>query len=164
MVLNTIEKEVSVDAAQQVVWSVLTESEHIGKWFGNGLPARVDLRQGGTIVFDHGGHGDIPARIETLTPPTTLSYRWAVIGPPGEQPSVTNSTSVQLSLHGNGDTTTIHLTEAGFGAVVAPADELEARYHANDVGWDRTLGDLADYIHSLGDGSASVPGETDQRR
>lgn len=149
MVLNIIEKEISVNAPLQLVWSALTEGEHVGSWFGNGQPTRIDLRLGGMIIFDHGGHGDIPARIETLTPPSTLAYRWAVIGPPGEQPSPDNSTVVQISVEGRGDITTIHLTETGFDSVNAPADEIEARYQANDAGWDQTLAHLADYLHTL---------------
>lgn len=149
MVRNIIEKNTAVRAPRHVVWSALTEGEHIGQWFGNGQPTRIDPRPGGSIVFDHGGHGDIPAQIETFTPMSTLSYRWAVIGDAGEQPSPSNSTVVTISLEEDGETTSLRLTEVGFENVEATPAELEDRYEANDKGWDRTLADLADYVQKM---------------
>lgn len=151
MLSNVIEKEISVNAPQRRVWSALTEGKHIGHWFGNGKPTRIDLRVGGMIVFDHGRHGDIPTKIETLTPMTVLAYRWAVIGPAGEQPSPTNSTVVSILLEKHGDSTKVRLTEAGFQSIDAKPAELEARYRANDLGWDRTLDELAGYVRKMSD-------------
>jgi uncharacterized protein YndB with AHSA1/START domain len=149
MLSNVIEKEISINAPRRRVWSALTEGEHIGHWFGNGKPTRIDLRVGGMIVFDHGHHGDIRAIIETLTPTTELTYRWAVIGPAGEQPSVTNSTVVSILLEAAGDSTKVRLTEAGFQSIDAKPTELEARYRANDRGWCRTLDELAGYVRKM---------------
>jgi uncharacterized protein YndB with AHSA1/START domain len=149
MVSNVIEKEISIEAPPQRVWSALTEGRHIGHWFGNGEPTRIDLRVGGKIVFDHGKHGDIPAEIETLTPMSSLAYRWAVIGPAGEQPSATNSTVVRISLEKQGSATKIRLTESGFESIEAKPAELEARYRANDLGWNKTLEQLAGYVRKM---------------
>jgi uncharacterized protein YndB with AHSA1/START domain len=106
------------------------------------------------IVFDHGRHGDIPAKIETLTPMTALAYRWAVIGPAGEQPSPTNSTVVSILLEKQGDSTKVRLTEAGFQSIDAKPAELAARYRANDLGWNRTLDELAGYVRKMSDAPA----------
>jgi uncharacterized protein YndB with AHSA1/START domain len=146
---NVIEQEIFVHAPQHRVWSALTEGEHIGRWFGNGKPTRIDLRVDGMIVFDHGGHGDIPAKIETLTPMTVLTFRWAVIGPAGEQPSPTNSTVVSIRLEAQSDATKVRLTEEGFQSIDATPAEVEARYRANDRGWNRTLNELAGYVREM---------------
>jgi uncharacterized protein YndB with AHSA1/START domain len=149
MVSNIIEKQIVVAAPQAWVWSALTEGPHVGNWFGNGNPTRIDLRVGGLIIFDHGGHGDIPAQIEALTPTVSLAYRWAVIGPAGELPSPTNSTVVSITLEQSGESTKIHLTETGFQSVDATPAELDARYQANDLGWNRTLDALAGYLPTM---------------
>src|SRR4051812_24433159 len=109
MVDNRIEREIDVDAPVDLVWQVISEPAHVGAWFGSGQPTRMDLRPGGRIVFDHPGHGDIPAVIETVDAPRSLSYRWAVIGPPGAEPGDENSTLVAFSLSSEGESTRLHL-------------------------------------------------------
>ena len=96
MVDNRIERETEIAAPADLVWRAVTEPEHVGAWFGSGQPTRIDLRPGGRIVFDHPGHGDIPAVVETVDAPRSYSFRWAVIGPPGEEPREGNSTVVEL--------------------------------------------------------------------
>jgi len=149
MTENRIEHETTIAAPVDVVWQAVTRPEHLGTWFGNGQPTRVDLRPGGRIVFDHVGHGDIPAVIEAVDEPRLLSYRWAVVGPPGEEPTGDNSTLVELSLTGAGNTTSVRLLETGFTDVEAPAPELDARYEANARGWPRILDGLRTHAESL---------------
>jgi len=143
---DIIKKEISVDASRETVWAALTEGPRIGLWFGNGQPTRIDLRPGGRIVFDHPGHGDIPADIEQVDAPRTLVYRWAVIGDVGELPVPGNSTVVRVELQGVENKTTVTVLESGFAGLRAPEKEIDARYNANYAGWDRTLQQLADYV------------------
>lgn len=156
MVADTIHKEIVIPAAPERVWETLTQGQHVGVWFGNGQETRIDLRPGGQILFDH-GHGDVPADIERVKRPQVLSYRWAVIGDAGERARKGNSTLVTIRLTGGGGETTLHLTEAGFSGVEAPADQLEARYDANDAGWTRILDGLREYVAGLDGLSDVVP-------
>jgi len=149
LVDNRIERETEIAAPADLVWRAVTEPEHVGAWFGSGQPTRIDLRPGGRIVFDHPGHGDIPAVVETVDAPRSYSFRWAVIGPPGEEPREGNSTVVELFLSGEGERTRLRLVETGFAAVVAPKDELDARYEANSKGWARILDGLRQHTEQL---------------
>jgi uncharacterized protein YndB with AHSA1/START domain len=48
MVPDRIEQEILIDAAVEVVWSIVTEPEHVGGWFSD--TARIDLRRGGEAI------------------------------------------------------------------------------------------------------------------
>jgi hypothetical protein len=47
MTQDRIEQETVIAASVERVWAVLTEPEHVGRWFGQGKPTQVDLRPGG---------------------------------------------------------------------------------------------------------------------
>ena len=74
---DRIEREIVIAAPIDRVWQVVTAPEHVGVWFGQGQPAKIDLRPGGTMVLDHGEHGVFPTRIVTVEEPHRFSYRWA---------------------------------------------------------------------------------------
>ncbi len=54
---DSIEREITIAAPIDKVWSVLTEPDHVGMWFGTGSSVRIDLRPGGVMELDHGTHG-----------------------------------------------------------------------------------------------------------
>jgi uncharacterized protein YndB with AHSA1/START domain len=146
MIVDTIEQDIVVAAPVERVWAVLTESDHMSRWFG---PASVDLQPGGVILFQHLGHGLIPAVIEQLEPARTLAFRWAVIGPPGERPRPGNCTEVEFTLVPEGSSTRLHLRESGFSEVQATPEELQVRYNANKAGWPRILSRLGAHITAV---------------
>ena len=139
-----IEREIVIAAPVARVWATLTGAEHIGRWFGDGSPAKVDLRPGGWIVFDHGDHGPLPARIETVEPTSSLSYRWVVSGLPGEEPDEANSTLVEFTLAEEDDGTRLRVIETGFERLVGGVQ----RYEANARGWGDILEALRRYAVS----------------
>ena len=47
---DRIEREIAIAAPAERVWAVLMEPEHVGKWFGQGPPARIDLRHGAELI------------------------------------------------------------------------------------------------------------------
>src|ERR1019366_391281 len=91
---DSIEREITVAAPIDKVWSVLTEADHIGTWFGTGTPVRIDLRPGGLMELDHGEHGAYSTTIVKVDPPHTFSYRWASAHP-GVVATEENSTLVE---------------------------------------------------------------------
>lgn len=146
MIPDRIELDLEIPVSIDRVWAALTEPDQLGVWFGNGNRARVDLQTGGRIVFDHPPHGDVPAVIEQLTPTSTLAFRWAVIGPPGEEPTDINSTVVEFVLAPLESGTQLQLRETGFSKVQTTTQELQARYDANNAGWPRTLESLRAFL------------------
>jgi uncharacterized protein YndB with AHSA1/START domain len=142
MTPDRIEREISIAAPVERVWAVLTESEHVGTWFGQGTPVEIDLRPGGIMVLDHGEHGTFPTRIEKVDPPHYLAYRWASAYP-GQEATETNSTLVEFTLTPDGDRTRLSLIESGFASLVIPAGrEGSASHESHSGGWTEVLQSL----------------------
>ncbi len=142
---DRIEREIVIAAPVGRVWQILTASEHVGLWFGQGQPADIDLRPGGTMVLDHGVHGLFPTRIVTVEEPHRFSYRWAS-GFPGEPATEDNSTLVEFTLTADGDKTRLVVVESGFASLVIPPErEDTAGYGGHAAGWLEVTGNLARY-------------------
>ncbi|GAA3807028.1 polyketide cyclase [Streptomyces coacervatus] len=143
MIPDAIERSIVINASRERVWTVLTEPAFLGRWFGNGEPVKVDLRPGGLLVLDHGVHGVIPARIETVEPPRILSWRWSQ-GAAGEEPDDTNATRVEFTLTEDESSASTRLTmvESGFARLGLPGDEAAARHRANSGNWPGKLDQL----------------------
>ncbi|MEU6670061.1 SRPBCC domain-containing protein [Streptomyces sp. NPDC046727] len=143
MIPNTIERAILINASRERVWSVLSEPAFLGRWFGNGEPVKIDLRPGGLLVFDHGIHGVIPARIQTVEPPRLLSWRWSQ-GAAGEEPDDSNATLVEFTLTEDDSTggTRLTMVESGFAHLGLPAEEVIGRHRANGQNWPGKLDQL----------------------
>ncbi|MER7752136.1 SRPBCC family protein [Kitasatospora sp. NPDC097643] len=142
MVADSIEREIVIAAPRERVWEILTQAEFLGAWFGNGTPVELDLRPGGRIVFDHGVHGTLPARIERVERPDVFSYRWSQ-GPAGEEPGEGNSTLVEFTLAPVLGGTRLRMVESGFATLAMPTGDVRDRHRQNGAGWDRKLPELA---------------------
>ncbi|KQW02706.1 SRPBCC domain-containing protein [Streptomyces sp. Root369] len=143
MLPDTIERAIVINASADRVWTVLTQPAFLGRWFGTGEPVKVDLRPGGLLVFDHGVHGTIPARVETVEPPRVFSWRWSQ-GAAGEEPTDSNATLVTFTLVEGGDSggTRLTMIESGFARLGLPADEVSIRLRANGQNWPGKLDQL----------------------
>ena len=145
MSANRIEREVKISAPIERVWSVLTESSHIGTWFGTGAPAEIDLRPGGVMMLDHGEHGTYPTLIVNVDPPRAFSYRWASAYP-GVLATQENSTLVEFTLEPATDGTLLRVVESGFNALAIPAErERSAGFQSHSEGWTGVVAKFAEY-------------------
>jgi uncharacterized protein YndB with AHSA1/START domain len=144
MVTDRIEQEIVIAATPERVWAVLTEAEHLGNWFGDGRPAKVDLRAGGLVEFDHGAHGPLLARIVEIEPPRLFTYRMSQ-SPVGAEPREGNATLVEFRLVAEGDGTRLRMVESGFAALDLAADWVASRHLANSTNWPGKLVGLARY-------------------
>jgi uncharacterized protein YndB with AHSA1/START domain len=147
MITDSIEHDIVVAAPAERMWAALTEADQLSSWFDR---ASIDLRPGGWILFEHPGHGTVPAVIEELQPVRTFAFRWAVIGPPGERPRPGNSTRVEFTLVPQGGSTRLQLRESGFAGIQATPEDLQARYDANNAGWPRLLDRLRAHTAHVG--------------
>ena len=145
MVPDQIERETVIDAPTERVWELITEPEHVGRWFGD-AGATIDLRPGGEMVIRWADHGTSHARVVAVEPHTRFSYRWAPFkDPAGEEPVEGNSTLVEFTLAPEGDGTRLRVVESGF-ASLATSEEQRAKNHASNTGgWQQELGELRDY-------------------
>jgi uncharacterized protein YndB with AHSA1/START domain len=149
MTPDTIERETTIEAPVERVWELLTQADHVGRWFGD-AGAEIDLREGGAMVMHWREHGSSRARIETVEPHTRFAYRWAPYKDPGgEEPVEGNSTLVEFTLTPEGGGTRLRVVESGF-ASLATTDEQRAANHAgNSSGWTAELADLVEYAGSV---------------
>ena len=73
MVVDSIEREIVIEAPVDVVWSIVTEPEHVARWFSD--EAQIDLQAGGdALVTWHHEAGPFRVRIETVDPRDTSAY------------------------------------------------------------------------------------------
>ncbi len=145
MSVDQIERETTIEAPVERVWALLTESEHVGRWFGD-AGAEIDLRPGGEMVMRWAEHGETRGRVEAVEPHRRFAYRWAPYRDPGgTEPDEGNSTLVEFTLSAEGDATRLRVVESGFAALACSDEQRAKNLASNTEGWGLELGDLADY-------------------
>jgi uncharacterized protein YndB with AHSA1/START domain len=146
---DRIEREIEIDAPIDVVWAVITEPEHITRWFTDS--AELDVRAGGDGRFgwdvDARNCEDVVnLRVVRLDPPNYFSFRWH--HPDGADPSETNAPLVEFSLEARGDSTRLRLVESGLEKIVR-SDEARATYlDEHSRGWSVIVERLRDYART----------------
>jgi uncharacterized protein YndB with AHSA1/START domain len=145
MIPDRIERETVIDAPVERVWTLITEAEHVGRWFGD-AGAELDLRPGGEVVLRWNEHGTSRGRVVAVEPHTRFSYRWAPFRDPGgEEPVEGNSTLVEFTLTPEGDGTRLRVVESGFAALAASEEQRAANHAGNTRGWRDELDELREY-------------------
>jgi uncharacterized protein YndB with AHSA1/START domain len=146
MAQDSVERTVHITATTERVWDILTQPEHIGRWFGSGTPATVDLRPDGVMVLEPAPGERYLARVVKVDPPHYLAYRWASAYP-NVLADDTNSTLVEFHLTADGATTRLTVCESGFAALTIPADrERFASHESHSRGWTEVMRNIADYV------------------
>lgn len=150
MEYGTIEREIYVEAAPEIVFDVVSSPEHVQEWWPD--EARYEARPGATgeIVFAEHGDGGAVVSFDVLEveAPRTFSFRWT--HPKGERAVPGNSLLVTFSLTPSGAGTLLKMTESGFREMGWEAAVLEETYRDHESGWDHFLARIAPYVESLG--------------
>jgi uncharacterized protein YndB with AHSA1/START domain len=139
---DTIEREVAIEAPVDRVWSLITEAEHLGAWFGD-AGADIDLRPGGAMEVRWEGH-TITGVVQTVDPTSTFAFRWQQLEPSdGATLSEGNSTLVEFSLTGDEQSTLLRVVESGFASLDLPETDRTSMFESHTGGWEREIdGDL----------------------
>jgi uncharacterized protein YndB with AHSA1/START domain len=146
MTPDRIEREITIAAPVERVWSVLTEADHIAGWFAD-AGAEIDLRPGGALVMRWEQYGMTRARVETVEPPHRFAYRWtAHHAEKGAEPEEGNSTLVEFTLAPEGEATRLRVVETGFAALATSDDQRKSNYDDNVGGWKEMLGRIDAYV------------------
>jgi uncharacterized protein YndB with AHSA1/START domain len=145
MAADQIERETVIAAPVERVWELITEAEHVGRWFGD-AGAEIDLRPGGAMTLRWSEHGTSLARIEQVEPHSRFSYRWAPFKDPGgAEPVEGNSTLVEFTLAEEAGGTRLRVVESGFAGLLCSDEQRAANLEGNTEGWRLELGDLEAY-------------------
>lgn len=149
MSTDSIEREVTIAAPVDRVWSLITEAEHLGVWFGDD-GATVDLRPGGEIEFAWREHGNAFGTVVAVEPPRRFAYRWvSLTSARGQRPTADNSTLVEFTLEPVGEGTLVRVVESGFDALACSEAERAEALAGNTRGWGMELGELVGYAERV---------------
>ena len=140
-----IERETTIAAPVERVWAVLTQAEHVGRWFGD-AGAEIDLRPGGEMVVRWAEYGVGRMRVVDVEPPRRFSYRWAPVREHwGEEPAEGTATLVEFTLDADGDGTRLRVVESGFEALDATEEQRRRSLDENTQGWEQQLDNVREY-------------------
>jgi uncharacterized protein YndB with AHSA1/START domain len=143
--MDSIEREVVIDAPVDRVWELVTEPEHLGRWFGD-AGAEVDLRPGGELELRWTEYGTSRGRVEAVEPPRRFAFRWAPFKDPGGlDPTDGNSTRVEFTLADEGESTRLRVVETGFASLATTDEQRQKNLDGNTEGWRLELGELQEY-------------------
>ena len=149
MVPDQIERETVINAPVERVWTLITDAEHIGRWFGN-AGAEIDLRPGGAMAVRWADSGTKRARVVAVEPHTRFSYRWAPYDDPGgDEPVEGNSTLVEFTLAPEGDATRLRVVETGFASLATSEEQRAKNHEGNTAGWLSELDELREYAEKV---------------
>jgi uncharacterized protein YndB with AHSA1/START domain len=136
MAADRIEREIDIEAPIEVVWTVITEPEHINGWFTDS--AEIEVREGREGRFgwtEKARHREtvVNLKIERLEPPRLFAFRWNY--PDGAEPGPSNAPLVEFTLEPRGEGTHLKIVESGLDSVDRPDDEKETYFAEHASGW-----------------------------
>jgi uncharacterized protein YndB with AHSA1/START domain len=153
MEFGTIEREIYVEAAPDVVFEVVSSPAHVREWWPDEAHYEPVAGSVGEIVF---GDRDADGAVASFTvvdaqPPKRFSFRWT--HPKDEPAAEGNSLLVTFELIPSGAGTLLKMTESGFRQMGWEVAVLEEQYREHVSGWDFYLPRLTAYVATL-DGRA----------
>ena len=110
-------REIVIDATPETIWPFLTESEKHADWIGS--PAELDPRPGGVYRASMGGGAHPAAGTFVEVVPlekVVFTFGWDE----KDHPIPPGSTTLEISLHPEGDKTRVRLVHRGL-----PADAVD---------------------------------------
>ena len=135
--MDIIEREILIAAPPERVYEIVTQPEHMGRWFGDAGAER----DGNTITMRWQEYGTAHLRVVREEPPHAFAYRWDSLKDVGE-------TLVEFTLTAEGDGTRLKVVETGWESLSTSPDEQEKLRRGNEDGWKQELGDLERYAQT----------------
>ncbi|GAA2831980.1 SRPBCC domain-containing protein [Kribbella solani] len=139
---RSIERELQVDAAPEVVYEVISSPRHLQEWGPDQAEFEPVPGATGVVVFRRDGDKVEPLTVVDADPPRRFSYRWSYTG---DAPTEANSLLVSFDLTPAAGGTALRFTEIGYDEAGKSGQTL-----ANHIaGWDHFLPRLAPYAARL---------------
>ena len=142
---GTIERKVHIEASPEVVFDVISSSEHIRDWWRaeTGTEPVAGSTSELTWRDEASGRVDVvPITVIDVQRPHLFSFRWTQA--PGETSTPSNSLLVTFELSPSGAGTVLRLTETGFRERGWDIAVLEEAYQDHVTGWDFYLPRIAE--------------------
>jgi uncharacterized protein YndB with AHSA1/START domain len=139
---GTIEKSVHIEAPVEVVWRMVTEPEHVVRWFADEIDLQATPGYEGSMTFrpESGGTVHVPISVVSVEPPRRFTYRWNQ--PAGTTATPTNSMLVEFTLRPEDGGTRLRVVETGHDGLGWPQEQQDAYVDDHNDGWTTHLGRL----------------------
>jgi uncharacterized protein YndB with AHSA1/START domain len=150
MEFGTIEREIFVEAAPEIVFDVVSSPEHLKEWWPDDAELEAVAGANGRVVFHRPSPEEsmvVPIMVVEAVPPRLFSFRWC--HDEGESPSPANSLMVTFELEPTGEGTRVRMTESGFRERGWEVAVLEETYRDHSEGWDYFIPRLGAYVARL---------------
>ncbi len=151
MAADSVEREILIHASPEVVWRVITEPEHISRWFSDAADVEGRAGADGCLMWKPGGRGGekesnlvVPIRVIDAEPFRRFSFRWN--HPEGTKPDQSNSALVEFNLLEEAGGTRLRVLESGIDAVTHDEESKERYLEDHGQGWERHFGEMLDYV------------------
>jgi uncharacterized protein YndB with AHSA1/START domain len=139
---RTIEREIRVEAAPEVVYEVISSPEHLREWWPDDADLVPVAGATGTVSFGEKPDGKVVSlTVVEADPPRRFAFRWDY--PEGETATEANSLLVTFDLVAAGTGTVLRFAETGFD------EASDAQYHDHINGWNYFLPRLVPYVDRL---------------
>jgi uncharacterized protein YndB with AHSA1/START domain len=146
---GTIEREIHIEAAPEVVFDVVSSPEHLREWWPDEAAYPSEPGGAGRIGFrSDDGIDWVQFVVVDAVPPRLFSFRWT--HDEGEQAARGNSLLVVFELEPTGGGTLLRMTESGFRERGWDEAKAAAEYADHVSGWDFFLGRLPAYAEKVG--------------
>ena len=139
MEYGSIERELHIEAAPEVVFEVLSSPEHIREWWSAETEFVATAGATGTLTWfdaDTGRRDITPFTVIEADPPRTFAFRWTYDDSEIESATTGNSLLVSFELVPTESGTTVRFRESGYRERGWEAAVLEAHYNDHRQGWD----------------------------
>lgn len=142
MEYGSIQREIRIAAAPEVVYQVVSTPEHLRQWWPDDADLEPVPGATGTVSFGDGAK-TVPLTVLEADPPRRFSFHWAYDAASPVPLTVT------FDLVPDGAGTLLRFTEAGFREKGFEAAVLEEWYRDHAQGWDHFLPRLVAYVARL---------------
>ena len=142
MEYGSIQREIRIEAAPEVVYQVISTPEHLRRWWPD--EADLDPVSGATGTISFGDRAKtVPLTVLEADPPRRFSFHWAY------DSASPIPLTVTFDLVPAGTGTLLRFTEAGFREKGFEGAVLEEWYRDHAQGWDHFLPRLVAYVGEL---------------
>jgi uncharacterized protein YndB with AHSA1/START domain len=139
---GSIEKSVHIEAPVELVWRMVTEPDHVVRWFADDIDLRATPGYEGSMTFrpESGGTVQVPITVESVEAPRRFTYRWN--HPAGTGATPANSTLVEFTLTAEDGGTRLRVVETGHDGLGWAEDQQKSFVDDHNDGWSMHLGRL----------------------
>jgi uncharacterized protein YndB with AHSA1/START domain len=142
---SSLDREIHIDAAPEVVFDVVSNPVHVRQWWPDEANYEAVPGSTGNIVFvKEGERFEVALEVVDAIPGRLFAFRWTQQA--GERATARNSLLVTFEMVPDGEGTLLRMSESGYTERDWDSAELEATYLDHSSGWDYHLARLSTYM------------------